>query len=192
MATPQPDDDRALSRADRAKQFFVELKRRKVYRVAVAYIVVAWVLIQVATQVSPYLEHPPRPVRLLIFAVVLGFPIAIILAWAYDITPTGIVRTEDAPAPVSPFVASPTVPEKKHRRSALRQSERRSRNRFFADGVHDDILSSLARIADLKVISRTSVQQYRTGDRNLREIGAASGSPTYLRERSGVPEIACG
>ncbi len=175
MATPQPDDDRALSRVDQVKQFFVELKRRKVYRVAVAYIVVAWVLIQVATQVSPYLEIPTWPVRLLIFAVLLGFPIAIILAWAYDITPAGIVRTEDAPAPVAPFAAAPTVPEKSIAVLPFANLSDDRENRFFADGVHDDILSSLARIADLKVISRTSVQQYRTGDRNLREIGAALG-----------------
>lgn len=175
MATPQPDDNRALSRADRAKQFFVELKRRKVYRVAAAYIVVAWVLIQVATQVSPYLEIPAWPVRLLIFAVALGFPIAVILAWAYDITPAGIVRTADAPALVSAFVAAPTVPEKSIAVLPFANLSADRENRFFADGVHDDILSSLARIADLKVISRTSVQQYRTGDRNLREIGAALG-----------------
>ena len=175
MATPQPDDNRALSRAAQAKQFFVELKRRKVYRVAVAYIVVAWVLIQVATQVSPYLEIPTWPVRLLIFAVALGFPIAVILAWAYDITPAGIVRTADAPAPVSPFAAAPTVPEKSIAVLPFANLSDDRENRFFADGVHDDILSSLARIADLKVISRTSVQQYRTGDRNLREIGAALG-----------------
>ena len=96
----------------RQKQFFVELKRRKVYRVAVAYIVVAWVLIQVATQVSPYLEIPTWPVRLLIFAVALGFPIAVILAWAYDITPAGIVRTADAPAPSRPLPRRRPCPRK--------------------------------------------------------------------------------
>jgi TolB-like protein/Flp pilus assembly protein TadD len=176
--------NRVPSRADRVKQFFVELKRRKVYRVAAAYIVVAWVLIQVATQVSPYLEIPNWAVRLIIFAIVLGFPIAVILAWAYDITPAGIVRTEDAPpsvssasppAPITPFLAAPDVPEKSIAVLPFANLSDDRENSFFADGVHDDILSSLARIADLKVISRTSVQQYRTGDRNLREIGAALG-----------------
>ena len=77
------------------KQFFVELKRRKVYRVAVAYIVVAWVLIQVATQVFPFFEVPNWTVRLVVLRLVFGFPIAAILAWAYDITSSGIKRTED-------------------------------------------------------------------------------------------------
>ena len=80
------------------KQFFIELKRRKVYRVAVAYIVVAWVVVQVATQVFPFFEIPNWTVRLVILALCLGFPIGVILAWAYDLTPSGIKRTEDLPA----------------------------------------------------------------------------------------------
>jgi TolB-like protein len=163
-----PIDERASSRSATLKQFFVELKRRKVYRVAVAYIVVAWVLVQVATQVSPFFEIPNWTVRLVILALVLGFPVAVILAWAYDITPSGIKRTEEAaPAPPAPEKSIAVLPFEN-------LSDDRE-NTFFADGVHDDILSSLARIADLKVISRTSVQQYRTGARNLREIGEALG-----------------
>ena len=150
------------------RKFFVELKRRKVYRVAGAYIVAAWVLIQVATQVSPFLEIPTWTVRALIFAIALGFPLAIVLAWAYDITPSGIIRTDALSPPA-------TVPEKSIAVLPFANLSDDRENSFFADGVHDDILSSLARIADLKVISRTSVQQYRTGDRNLREIAAALG-----------------
>jgi TolB-like protein len=152
------------------KQFFVELKRRKVYRVAVAYVVVAWVLIQVATQVFPFFEIPNWIVRLVVLALVLGFPVALLLSWAYDITPSGIKRTEDAaPAPVA------SIPEKSIAVLPFENLSDDRENTFSADGVHDDILSSLARIADLKVISRTSVQQYRTGTRNLREIGEALG-----------------
>ncbi len=151
------------------KQFFVELKRRKVYRVAVAYIVVAWVLVQVATQVFPFFEVPNWTVRLVILALCLGFPIAVMLAWAYDITPSGIKRTEEMRA------LAPAVPEKSIAVLPFENLSDDRENTFFADGVHDDILSSLARIADLKVISRTSVQQYRTGTRNLREIGEALG-----------------
>jgi TolB-like protein/Flp pilus assembly protein TadD len=168
VATAQLNDERALSRAAAVKQFFVELKRRKVYRVAVGYIVAGWVLIQVATQVSPYLDIPNWTVRAVIFAVVLGFPITVILAWVYDLTPRGIVRTQAIP-PAS------SVPEKSIAVLPFANLSDDRENSFFADGVHDDILSSLARIADLKVISRTSVQQYRTGARNLREIGAALG-----------------
>lgn len=158
----------AASRSAALKQFFVELKRRKVYRVAVAYVVVAWVLVQVATQVFPIFEVPNWTARLVVLALGLGFPIAVILAWAYDITPSGIKRTEEAlPVPAAPEKSIAVLPFEN-------LSDDRE-NTFFADGVHDDILSSLARIADLKVISRTSVQQYRKGARNLREIGECLG-----------------
>src|SRR5438270_6074713 len=75
--------------------FFAELKRRNVYKVAVAYAVIAWLLVQVATQVFPFLEIPNWVVRLVIALVVIGFPIALIVAWAFEATPEGIKRTED-------------------------------------------------------------------------------------------------
>src|SRR5947209_14832609 len=77
---------------------FAELKRRNVYKVAVAYAVVAWLLVQVATQVFPFLEIPNWIVRLVIALVVIGFPIALIVAWAFEATPQGIKRTEVADA----------------------------------------------------------------------------------------------
>jgi TolB-like protein/Flp pilus assembly protein TadD len=185
VAFLHPSDERPSSRGAALKQFFIELKRRKVYRVAVAYIVVGWVSIQVATQVSPFFEIPNWTVRLIILGLVLGFPIAVILAWAYDITPSGIKRTEElapnaletahATTPhLAPAVSAP-APDKSIAVLPFENLSDDRENTFFADGVHDDILSSLARIADLKVISRTSVQQYRTGTRNLREIGQALG-----------------
>src|SRR5262245_34196959 len=75
--------------------FFTELKRRNVYKVAVSYLVVGWLLIQVATQVFPFLEIPNWVVRLVIAIVAIGFPIALIMAWAFEMTPEGIKRTED-------------------------------------------------------------------------------------------------
>src|SRR3977135_4158252 len=78
-----------------AKKFFTELKRRKVYRVAVAYAVVSWLLIQIATQVLPFFEIPTWTVRLVIGLRVLGFPVALLLSWAFDLTPEGIKRTDD-------------------------------------------------------------------------------------------------
>src|SRR6202022_2431765 len=75
--------------------FFAELKRRNVYKVAVAYAVVAWLLVQVATQVFPFLEIPNWVVRLVIAIVVIGFPIALVIAWAFELTPEGLKRTED-------------------------------------------------------------------------------------------------
>ena len=83
--------------------FFAELKRRNVYKVAVAYAVVAWLLVQVATQVFPFLEIPNWVVRLVIALVVIGFPIALVIAWAFEATPEGIKRTETADAmPATP------------------------------------------------------------------------------------------
>jgi TolB-like protein/Flp pilus assembly protein TadD len=174
VALPDSSASRAPTRSAALKQFFVELKRRKVYRVAVAYVVVAWVLVQVATQVFPFFEVPNWTVRLVILALVLGFPVAAVLAWAYDITPLGIKRTEDS-VPASASASAAPAPEKSIAVLPFENLSDDRENAFFADGVHDDILSSLARIADLKVISRTSVQQYRTGARNLREIGQALG-----------------
>src|SRR3984893_9522239 len=77
------------------EKFFTELKRRNVYKVAVAYAVVAWLLIQIATQVFPFFEIPNWGVRLVVLAIVIGFPIALVLAWAFELTPEGIKRTED-------------------------------------------------------------------------------------------------
>ena len=75
--------------------FFAELKRRNVYKVAVAYAIVSWLLVQIATQVFPFLEIPNWVVRLVIMLVAIGFPIALVIAWAFEITPEGIKRTED-------------------------------------------------------------------------------------------------
>ena len=80
------------------KIFFGELKRRNVYKVAVAYAVVGWLLIQVATQVFPFLEISNWAIRLVIFVTALGFPVALIIAWAFELTPDGVKRTEDADA----------------------------------------------------------------------------------------------
>src|SRR5215813_3446347 len=79
-------------------ELFTELKRRNVYKVAAAYAVVGWLLIQVATQVFPFLEIPNWTIRLVIFVTALGFPVALIIAWAFELTPEGIKRTEDADA----------------------------------------------------------------------------------------------
>src|SRR6266699_2603946 len=79
-----------------AKQFFTELKRRNVYKVAIAYAVVAWLLMQMATQVFPFLEIPNWAIRFVIMLIVIGFPIALVIAWAFELTPEGLKRTEFA------------------------------------------------------------------------------------------------
>src|SRR5947199_9021527 len=95
--------------------FFGELKRRNVYKVAVAYAVVGWLLIQIATQVFPFLDVPNWAIRLIILLLALGFPIALVLAWAFDITPQGVKRTEDLPeTPVRSVSTQPAtnIPDK--------------------------------------------------------------------------------
>src|SRR3989441_12790493 len=78
--------------------FFAELKRRNVYKVAVAYAVVAWLLMQIASQIFPFFEIPNWAVRLVVLLLIIGFPIALIIAWAFEVTPEGIKRTEAADA----------------------------------------------------------------------------------------------
>src|SRR3954452_3654247 len=111
-----PRRRRHLSSALQLTNFFAELKRRKVYRVAIGYAVVAWLLIQVATQVFPFLDVPNWAIRLVILLLALGFPIALVLAWAFDITPQGVKRTEDLPgAPARPAATPPataSIPDK--------------------------------------------------------------------------------
>src|SRR5256714_2795538 len=201
--------------------FFAELKRRNVYKVAVAYAIVAWLLIQVATQVFPFFEIPNWAVRLVVLLVILGFPIALFLAWAFEITPEGIKRAEDVDLNQSithrtgrklisttvvlgvlaagllgfQLLRSKSIGTPGQNASAARTEaatgslseksiavlpfENLSRdpdNAFFTDGVQDEILTDLAKIADLKVISRTSVMQYKSGaQRNLREIAQQLG-----------------
>jgi TolB-like protein/Flp pilus assembly protein TadD len=162
-----------------ARRFFTELKRRKVYRVAVAYAVLAWLLIQITTQTFPFLDIPNWVVRLVIVLLALGFPIALLLSWAFDLTSKGVVRTDDVDesevAPAAGPVAKPPAPEKSIAVLPFENLSDDQQNAYFGDGIQDDILSNLAKVADLKVISRTSVRQYRTGTRNIREIGEALG-----------------
>jgi TolB-like protein/Flp pilus assembly protein TadD len=187
--------------------FFEELKRRKVYRVAIAYAVVGWLLVQIATQVFPFFELPNWTVRLVVALLLIGFPVALILAWAFDVTPQGIKATPSLvtePNRLSRsrrnlivllalgllvsvgagFFLLPRASARKIDKSiAVLPFESLSddkENVYFADGVQDDILTNLSKIGDLKVISRTSVMSYRGNARNVREIGKALGVANIL------------
>src|SRR5256714_3120938 len=181
--------------------FFAELKRRNVYKVAVAYAIVAWLLIQIATQVFPFFEIPIWAVRLVVLVIILGLPIALVLAWAFELTPEGIKRTEEiAPEQsitrrtgrnldfviigVLLVVIAFFIFERRHsKRTAPAETSDKSiavlpfenlsedkANAYFAEGIQDEILTSLSKIADLKVISHTSTQHYKSAPENLREI----------------------
>src|SRR5438093_1696511 len=194
--------------------FFAELKRRNVYKVAVAYVVAGWAFAQGIAQVFPVFDVPNWIVRLIVALIVVGFPIALIFAWAFEITPEGVKRTEEADA--MPPSARPTnrawiyivvigavvsvalfflgyhagnksaSPDNDKSIAVLPfQSLSEDKNdAYFADGVQDQILTNLAKVSDLKVISHTSVRQYETGaERNLREIGRQLGV-AYIVEGS--------
>ena len=183
--------------------FFEELQRRKVYRVAAAYIIAAGFIIQIGSAVFPAWELPNWSLRLVVVFLLIGFPIALILAWAYDVTPQGIrVTTKTAAethlrrnliilitigaiiSAAAGFLLLPRASAHKIDKSIavlpFQNLSDEKENAYFADGMQDDILTNLSKIGDLKVISRTSVMSYRDGTRNAREIGKALGVATLL------------
>jgi TolB-like protein len=183
--------------------FFEEVQRRKVYRVAAAYVIAAGFIIQIGSAVFPAWELPNWTFRLVVVLLLIGFPIALILAWAYDVTPEGIKVTPPLPSSgnrrrniallgvtgvvisaVAGFFLIPHAAAHKIDKSiAVLPFENLSNdpeNAYFADGIQDDILTNLSKIGDLKVISRTSVMQYRGKTNNLREIGKALGVSAIL------------
>src|SRR5437764_11584302 len=200
------------------RNFFAELKRRNVYKVAVAYAVVGWLLVQVATQVFPFFEIPNWAVRLIVLAIVIGFPIALVIAWAFELTPQGLKRTEDVDLAASArqprkhiwifvvvlgaalsialfFVGRYTSREKTPRQSeaattaipqksiAVLPFENLSDDKgaaYFADGIQDEILTKLASIADLKVISRTSTAKYKSKPEDLKTVSQQLGVANVL------------
>jgi TolB-like protein/Tfp pilus assembly protein PilF len=207
----------AKAKAMNPKNFFGELKRRNVYKVAVAYIVGAWALSQGIAQVFPVFDVPNWIIRLIVILIIVGLPIALVLAWSFEITPEGIKRTETADAMPA------TARRKKHvwiyivvigavlsiglfflgRYSAINGAPRQSEattgipqksiavlpfenlsrdpdNAYFTEGVEDEILTRLAKVADLKVISRTSTQHFKSAPENLPTIAKQLGVVNIL------------
>ena len=190
------------------RNFFGELKRRNVYRAAVAYGVVAWFLTQLTTQVFPFFEIPNSAVRFVVIVLAIGFPIAMLLSWIYELTPEGVVRTEDLD-PVEarsvqrrsgrlldfiiigalllviamlilgrfPFYrqTSESISQKSIAVMPFENRSEEKANAYFADGIQDEILTRLSKIADLKVISRTSTQHYKSAPENLPQIAKQLG-----------------
>ena len=180
--------------------FFEELQRRKVYRVAAAYIIAAGFIIQIGSAVFPAWELPNWTLRLVVVLLLIGFPIALILAWAYDVTPQGIRVTPGVHrrrnvimliaigvivSAGAGFFLLPRASARKIDKSIavlpFQNLSDEKDNAYFADGMQDDILTNLSKIGDLKVISRMSVMSYRgDGARNAREIGKALGVGALL------------
>jgi len=197
-------------------KFLTELKRRNVYRAAVAYGVVAWFLTQLTTQVFPFFEIPNSAVRFVVIALAIGFPIAMLLSWLYEFSPEGIVRTEDVhPAQARsirratgrildfiiigalllviamlivgrlPFYrqTGESISQKSIAVLPFENLSEDKANAYFADGIQDEILTRLSKIADLKVISRTSTQHYKSAPENLPEIARQLGVAHILEGR---------
>ena len=184
--------------------FFSELKRRNVYKVAIAYAVVGWLLTQVATQVFPFFEIPNWAVRFIVLAIVIGFPIAIVIAWAFELTPEGLKRTEDVwpnesikrktghrfstVIIVAAVIAAGLLTfhfSQQHKVAAVAPAGSNNKsvavlpfenlssdkeNAFFAQGIQDEIITTLSKISGLRVISRTSTAHYKSAPENLSEI----------------------
>src|SRR5437660_1749354 len=206
--------------------FFAELRRRNVYKVAVAYVVVGWLLIQAASIFLPAFNAPQWAMQIVILIVVVGFPIALVFSWAFEITPEGIKRESEVQADESithhtgrkivaltivlaviatgllifQFVRPRTWPERQSNGSTStpRQSEAATvsnksiavlpfdnlsgdpQNAYFSEGVQDEILTRLAKIAELKVISRTSTQRFKSAPNDLRQIAQQLGVENIL------------
>ena len=204
----------------RGKQFFAELKRRNVYKVAVAYAVVSWLLIQAASILFPTFEAPSWVMKMFVAIVLFGFPLALLFAWAFELTPEGLKRTEEvapqqsisrktgrkliaftatlAAVALALFVfqvvrsrsgariSSPATttassssaaatPEKSIAVLPFENLSRDPENAFFASGIQDEILTALAKISGLKVISRKSTARYGSSPENLPEIARQLG-----------------
>src|SRR5438093_7122540 len=201
------------------KQFFAEVKRRNVYKVAVAYAVVGWLLVQIPTQVFPIFEIPNWALKLIVLVIVIGFPIALVIAWAFELTPAGLKRTEDvdratekggkshawiyvvaigaaisialfllgrytatntASAARTEAAAGSSIPQKSIAVLPFENLSDDKNAAYFADGIQEEILTKLASIADLKVISRTSTAKYKSKPEDLKTVSQQLGVATVL------------
>jgi TolB-like protein/Flp pilus assembly protein TadD len=217
--------------------FFKELKRRNVFRVGIAYIVVAWLVLQVADVVLNNIEAPGWVFQVILLVLAIGLPLVLVFAWAFEMTPEGIKKEKDVDRsqsitsqtgkklnttililmalaiayllfdkfsdkgsePFSQQVADQTVPagEKRALTPFPKQSiavlpfdsrSDRREDEFFAEGIHDDLLTTIAKIGSLKVISRTSVMEYKETTKKIPQIAAELGVAHVLEggiQRSG-------
>jgi TolB-like protein/Tfp pilus assembly protein PilF len=198
----------------RIDNFFTELKRRNVYKVAIAYLVASWALAQGLAQVLPVFDIPNWVIRLVVLLLIIGFPVALVLSWAFEITPEGIKRESDIDASksitrktgrkliaftvVAAMIAAGLLvfqfARSKSSTSTLtsvitnksiavlpfENLSDEKQNAYFAEGVQDEILTRLAKVADLKVIARTSTQRFKSAPENLPDIAKQLGVANIL------------
>ncbi len=198
--------------------FFAELKRRNVYKVAVAYAVVSWLLIQAASILFPTFDAPPWAMKIFVVVLALGFPAALVLSWAFEITPEGIKRESEVgpdesitrrtgrkiaaltialgvvaagllafqllrprdSAPQATAAVPRLAPEMSIAVLPFDNLSHDPENAYFSEGIQDEILTRLAKIAELKVISRTSTQRFKSSGGDLRQIAQQLGVANIL------------
>jgi len=152
------------------KRLFDDLKRRKVFRVAAVYLVGAWVLIQIADATFEPLNLPAWSTSMVLWLLVLGFPVAIILAWALDVTPEGIKRTPaiepEAPAPIPDTGSEPSIAVLPFADMSPEKDQD-----HFCEGMSEEIINALAKIRDVHVASRTSSFQFKETNTDIEAIG---------------------
>ena len=192
----------------KAENFFAELKRRNVYKVAVAYIVGGWALSQGIAQVFPVFDAPTWLIRLVVLLIIIGFPIALIFAWAFEITPEGVKRAEDVD-PTKPhtihgawiYIAivglavsvalfylgrysatsrQTTAPKKSVAVLPLLNESGDPKDEYFSDGLSEELIAALGQIGGLKVIGRSSSFQFKDRKEEPKVIGEKLGVRTLL------------
>jgi len=170
-----------------------ELKRRNVFRVGVAYAIVAWLLVEVASVVLPTFEAPEWVMQVFTFLVILGFPLALIFAWAFELTPQGLKRTEDVPSAestthltgrkVQAAASGPDAEVSSIRSLAVLPFVNMSGDpdqEYFSDGITEELLNTLTAIEELRVVGRTSSFSFKGKDIDLRTIGESLGVTNIL------------
>ncbi|EDY83826.1 tetratricopeptide repeat domain protein [Verrucomicrobiia bacterium DG1235] len=215
--TDSPESEKGPS-SETKPSFFAELKRRKVVRVAITYAIVAWLIVQIAAATFPGFEIPMWAFRFVVLMLILGFPVALLLAWAFELTPDGIkltknvsegqkaatsqgkrnwlsygfaaalpavifgslalyfflTRSESGEGSDPGFVVDQEAAAISSKSIAVLPFDNRSNveeDQFFTDGIHDDLLTYISRIRDIKTISRTSVMGYRGTTKPMTQIG---------------------
>ena len=208
--------------------FWQELKRRKVMRVAGVYAIVSWIIIQVSATVFPQFEIPMWATRLVTLLLVIGFPIAVIIAWAFELSPDGIRKTPDANSDTAQSAGDSKIQKKRNRVAyafgaivpafivgvvltiaivkftskdntgiemdksiavlPFTNMSADDEHAYFADGVHETIITDLSNLRELRVVSRTSVLPFRQSNKSVKLIGQELGVAHLLEgsmQRSG-------
>ena len=170
---------------------FTELKRRHVYRTAAFYAAAGWLLVQVATQVAPYFNLPNWAVRLIIVAVVGGFPIVIMLSWYYEWSPSGGLRREndtdgDRAAAIAPAAApsrdaaTPVTSDMSIAVLSFVDMSQARDQEYFSDGLAEEVMNLLAQLPQLRVIARTSSFSFKGKGTDVATIGRTLGAAHVL------------